>query len=84
MNITPTIYVRLPLGGEVDTLDVTVNPFALFSDEISVTWKVSGSGAAKEGKLILPSDIISSWGTDDSVVKNYVLQELGLVENSSI
>lgn len=84
MNITPTVYVRLPLGGVVDTLDISVNPFTLFSDKITVTWKVIGSGASKEGTLILPIEVVSSWGTDDNVVKNYVLQELGLFENTSI
>ena len=84
MNITPTIYVKLPLGGEVDTLDISVNPFTLFTDKITVSWRVSGSVVSKEGTLILPIEIISSWGTDDNVVKNYVLQELGLTENTSI
>jgi hypothetical protein len=29
--------------------------------------------------MILPGHIIDNWGTDDAVVKNYVLQQLNLI-----
>jgi hypothetical protein len=80
MNIQPTTSVSFPLGGEVNQLDITVNPFGLFPSEISVTWKVSGDTVSKDGVIILPQSIVDVWGTDDTVVKEYVLEQLGLTE----
>ena len=80
MKIQATQSVQLPLLGIVDTLEIRVNPFDLFPTHIEVVWKVSGDTLSKEGTLILPQDIVHAWGTDDTVVKDYVLQQLGLVE----
>ena len=80
MQINPTSYVQLPLNKEVNKLEITVNPFTLFPTEVSVLWVVSGEGISKEGIMILPEHIIDNWGTDDNVVKNYVLQQLNLTE----
>jgi len=80
MKIQATQSVQLPLLGIVDTLQIRVNPFNLFPTYIEVVWTVSGEGISREGTLILPQDIINAWGTDDTIVKNYVLQQLGLVE----
>lgn len=80
MNIQPTTSVSFPLGGEVNQLDIVVNPFGLFPSEISVTWKVFGDTVSKDGIIILPQSIIDVWGTDDTVVKDYVLEQLGLTE----
>ena len=62
-------------------IEITVNSFPLFPGNITVNWRVSGNNIIKEGTLPLPQEIISTWGTDDSVVKNYVLQMLGLTED---
>jgi hypothetical protein len=80
MNIQPTTSVSFPLNGEANQLDIVVNPFTLFPSEISVTWKVYGSSTSKEGIIILPQHIVDAWGTDDTVVKEYVLFQLGLTE----
>jgi len=80
MKIQATQSIQLPLLGIVDTLEIRVNPFDLFPTQIEVVWKVSGDTLSKEGTLILPQDIVHTWGTDDTVVKDYVLQQLGLVE----
>lgn len=80
MNIQPTNSVSFPLNGEVNQLDIVVNPFGLFPSEISVTWKVYGNSVAKDGVIILPQHIVDVWGTDDTVVKDYVLFQLGLTE----
>ena len=82
MNIQPTTSVSTPLGGEVNQLEITVNPFTLFPNKIDVTWKVIGQYVSKEGIISLPQHIIDAWGTDDTVVKNYVLFELGLIEQT--
>jgi hypothetical protein len=80
MQITPTSYVQLPLTQEVNHLEITVNPFPLFPSEITILWTVSGNGISKEGTMILPQSIIDQWGTDDTVIKEYVLQQLNLTE----
>jgi len=80
MNINPTTTVNLPLGGEVNELTISVNPFNLFPDTISVTWKVTGATITREGTIELPETIVDNWGTDDTIVKDYVLQTLGLTE----
>jgi len=80
MQIVPTNFVQLPLDGTADTLEIIVQPFPLFPTSVNVFWKVSGNGISKEGTMILPQSIIDTWGTDDNVVKNYVLQQLNLTE----
>lgn len=80
MQITPTDFVQLPLDGTADTLEIIVQPFPLFPTSINVFWKVSGVSVSKEGSIVLPQSIIDSWGTDDTIVKNYVLQQLNLTE----
>jgi hypothetical protein len=84
MNIQPTDSVNLPLGGEINQLEIIVNPFPLFPSNITVTWKVIGPFISKEGTIILPQSIVDAWGTDDTVVKEYVLTELGLTETAHI
>jgi hypothetical protein len=78
MNIQPTSYVQLPLEKEVNELDITINSFSLFPSQITVSWKLYGESISKEGNMILPEHIVDNWGTDDTVVKNYVLQQLNL------
>jgi len=80
MNIETTTSVNFPLDGEANKIDINVNSFGLFPSEISVTWKVYGDTASKSGVIVLPQSIVDVWGTDDTVVKDYVLQQLGLTE----
>ena len=80
MQINPTSYVQLPLNKEVNKLEITVNPFRLFPTEITIVWTVSGDDISKNGSMVLPQSIVDSWGVDDNVVKNYVLQQLNLTE----
>ena len=83
MKIQATQSVQLPLPGVVNNLQVTVSAFSLFSTSIEVIWQVSGETVIKEGTISLPKELISSWGTDDTIVKDYVLQQLGLVEDTT-
>ncbi|NBX97443.1 hypothetical protein EBQ81_01065 [bacterium] len=78
MNIQPTSYVQLPLESEANQLEIIVNSFPLFPSEITVIWKLYGEAVSKEGILVIPQSIIDVWGTDDTVVKEYVLQQLDL------
>jgi hypothetical protein len=79
MQIVPTDFVQLPLDGTADTLEIIVQPFPLFPTSINIFWKVSGLDTSKEGVIALPSEIIAEWGTDDTVVQNYVISQLGVV-----
>jgi hypothetical protein len=83
MKIQATQSVQLPLLGTVDNLEIRVNSFLLFPDSIEVIWQVSGETTSKEGTMTLPAELVSTWGTDDTVVKDYVLEQLGLVEDTT-
>ena len=80
MQITPTEFVQLPLDGTATELEIIVQPFPLFPTEIHVFWKVSGPTVSKEGTISLPQSIIDNWGTDDTIVETYVLQQLDLTK----
>jgi hypothetical protein len=80
MQIIPTNFVQLPLDGTADTLEIIVQPFPLFPTSINVFWKVSGVDTSKEGVISLPSELIAEWGTDDTIVEMYVLQQLDLTK----
>jgi len=79
-KIQETQSVHLPLLGTVNNLEIRVNSFSLFPSSIEVFWKVSGETVSKEGTLTLPRELISAWGTDDTIIQDYVLDQLGLVE----
>ena len=68
MKIQQTQFVQLPLLGIVDNLEITVNSFSLFPTTIEVLWKISGSTVTKEGSIQLPNEIVTSWGTDDTII----------------
>jgi hypothetical protein len=79
MNIQPTSYVQLPLENQADQLEITVNSFSLFPNQITISWKVYGESTSKEGTMVLPQSIVDKWGTDDTVIQEYVLEQLNLV-----
>lgn len=82
MKIIPSKYVQTPLGVSADSLDIRVERFALFSREIKVSWSLYGKDTLiKQGFVTLPESLVSNWGTDDTVVKNYVLDQLNLTED---
>jgi hypothetical protein len=80
MQITPTEFVQLPLDGTATELEIIVQPFPLFPTEVNVFWKVSGPTVSKEGTISLPQSILDNWGTDDTIVETYVLQQLDLTK----
>jgi hypothetical protein len=81
MKIQETQSVKIPLNGMVNNLEIIVNSFSLFQTSIEVIWKLTGTFTIKEGTLTIPNNIVSSWGTDDTIIKDYVLEQLGLVED---
>ena len=83
MKIQATQSVQLPLLGTVDNLEIRVNSFPLFPTSIEVIWQVSGDTISKEGIMTLPAELVAAWGTDDTIVRDYVLEQLGLVEDTT-
>jgi len=84
MKIVATQFLQLPLLGVVDNLEINVKTFPLFPTEIEVFWKVNGENVSNEGSIILPEEVIELWGTDDTVVEDYILQQLGLTKDTEI
>lgn len=84
MKIKETQFVQLPLSGTVNNLEIIVNSFSLFPSSIEILWKISGEVASKEGSMTLPNEIVTSWGTDDSLIADYVLTQLGLTLDSIV
>lgn len=80
MNIIPTQFVQMPLEGTATNLDIIVQPFSLFPSQIEVRWTVYGQGLSKSGTLILPQSIVDQWGIDDTIVQDYVLEQLNLTQ----
>ena len=83
MQILPTNYVQVPLDGTATNLEIRVESFLLFPDKINVFWKVSGVDTSKEGVITLPQSIVDQWGTDDSIVEEYVLEQLNLYKDNT-
>jgi len=77
-NIQPTNTFTYPLGWNIDSLEVTVNSFPLFPDTVEVFWKLIGDDKTFEGSMIIPHEIVLQWGTDDSVLEDYVIAQLNL------
>lgn len=78
MKIQP---VEIPTKGTAVSLDVTVLSFKLNSESGSSYYKLSSESGQTllEGNLNIPSSVFLNWGTDDSIVLDYVLSELKLV-----
>lgn len=74
-NIIP---LNIPTVGVVDKLQILVIGFNLFPTSITVYYKLLSESKSIDGNLDLPSEVIAMWGTDDSVVLNYVVGELGV------
>ena len=79
-NLQPTNVITYPLNWEAKSIDITVNAFPLFPDTVEVFWKIIGNSSSFSGSTTIPNEVVSEWGTDDSVIQTYILQQLGLVE----
>jgi hypothetical protein len=77
-NLQPTNTITYPLNWEAKSIEITVNAFPLFPDTVEVFWKLIGDSNSFSGSITIPNNIVSQWGTDDSVIQTYVLQQLGL------
>jgi hypothetical protein len=79
-NLQPTNVITYPLNWEAKSIDITVNAFPLFPDTVEVFWKIIGNLSSFSGSTTIPNEVVSEWGTDDSVIQTYILQQLGLLE----
>lgn len=83
MNIIPTSHVQVPLEFEATNLEILVSTFPLYPTSIEIKWIISGSNGVKEGTIILPQSIVDQWGTDDTIVEDYVLEQLNLYKDNT-
>jgi uncharacterized protein YycO len=85
--------VNVPGKGAGEYLDLTVLSFSLFPSSISLYWAIKAESTSTdsegvevvsvgatltEGNLSVPEAIVSTWGTDDSVIADWSIEELGL------
>jgi len=79
-NLQPTNVITYPLNWEAKSIEITVNAFPLFPQTVEVFWKLIGDSNSFSGSTTIPNSVVSEWGTDDSVIQTYVLNQLGLSE----
>lgn len=80
INLQPTNTITYPLNWTAKSIEITINAFPLFPNTVEVFWKINGNSTSFSGSTIIPNDVVSKWGTDDSIIKEYVLNQLGLLE----
>jgi len=78
VTINTTNKFQYPLDGDINTLQVFVSSFPLFPDTVEVRWVLTGDNILREGFLTIPHEVVLEWGTDDSVIEDYVLLQLNL------
>jgi hypothetical protein len=79
-NVQPTNVITHPLNWNAEGIEITINAFPLFPETVEVFWKLIGGSNSFSGSIMIPQDVVSEWGTDDSIIQIYVLKQLGLVE----
>lgn len=79
-NLQPTNTITYPLNWDAKSIEITVNAFPLFPNTVEVFWKLIGDSNSFSGSITIPNNIVSQWGTDDTVIQTYVLSQLGLSE----
>lgn len=70
--------IAIPIVGTVNKLSIQINPFQLFPSEVQTYVTLSGENAFHSMNITIPQSVVEEWGTDDSVVLNYIVQELGI------
>jgi hypothetical protein len=77
IQITTTL-AGFPLK-EAKKIEVNIY-FPLGSETSRAYWAMWSDDNEKlaQGDLLIPQEIHMNWGTDDSIVEDYVLQQLGL------
>lgn len=75
MKIVP---INIPIKGVMDTLEIHVNSFELFPSTVQLYYILSGDNGRMRGNLDVPADVVDQWGTDDTIIVDYVLNQLGV------
>jgi hypothetical protein len=77
-NIQSQTTFTYPLGWEITSIEVSVNSFPLFPDTVEALWTLTGVDKTFSGSMIIPHEVVLNWGTDDSVLEDYVIAQLNL------
>lgn len=77
-NIQTTNFFTFPLDWNINTLKVSVNSFPLFPDTVEALWTLSGDNQTFSGSMIIPHNIVLQWGTDDTILEDYIISQLNL------
>lgn len=75
--------IEIPTKGEAVGIEITVLPFNVPTEtSIGTYYSLFDELDNKllDGNVTVPYEVVSEWGTDDSVIINYVLTTLGLEE----
>lgn len=83
INIEP---IEIPTKGTAITLEVRVLTFSLNSDSATAYYALrsENSNILLEGNLEISSEVFLNWGTDDSIIEDFVLQALNLTKATII
>lgn len=78
--------IEIPTKGTAITLEVRVLTFGLNAESAIAYYalKDSNNNTLLEGNLQIISEVFLNWGTDDSVIEDFVLDELNLVRAAII
>lgn len=79
----PTFNVSIP----VNQIHISMPEFSLGATEgyAHVTMGSEAYPTVKAQRMLIPESVYSKWGTDDQVIVDYVLSELGIsITNFSI
>jgi hypothetical protein len=77
-NIQTAGSFTYPLDWNINKLEVSVNSFPLFPDTVEALWNLSGDNQTFSGSMIIPHNIVLQWGTDDTILEDYVISQLNL------
>lgn len=79
INIEPVV---IPTKGTATKLEIRVLTFGLNSTSATTYWSLltDTNQVVLDGNLVIPSEVFLNWGTDDSIIEDYVIDELNLVK----
>lgn len=66
--------------GEANQIEINVMPFVLGKIPQVQVLIMNDEKTFEEKFLTMPSNIYQTWGTDDQIIVDWVLDELGLIE----
>lgn len=75
--------VPIPTTFVVTHVRISLSPFSLFATETtaSVDYMINEDRAIDRKVVHIPPDIYAYWGTDDTFIVDYVLEQLGITRS---